>query len=267
MTKLTAQELAELLPGIAPVDSPAQVVNRVTALFEQLQNPADAEGVRRFMPGIDRTYGLRVPLVRQIAYRVARLLRKEIGPCRAISERCWPYGSREHRLFAVFLLDPLKLTPAECWEPGVSYLPGILTWEDCDQLCSSTTGRALSGDPSYIDALEKWLGDANHWVRRAGLVSTVYLRRSRLPDDVIRALDVRVLDMCEVLLDDREPYIRKAVDWAIRETIGRHYDLGQAWLMDQASAGELSRTAIATLKKSAAKLIDTNRAEFLALLG
>ena len=149
----------------------------------------------------------------------------------------------EHRLFAASLLDSLKLTPTTCWALGANFLPGVRTWEGCDQLCGSTLGRALAADPAYMDQLESWLTDENIWVRRAALVSTVYLRRSKLPPETVRALDTPALAMCATLLDDPEPYIRKAVNWAVREVLRRHYDLARGWLLAQAEAGPRSKRA------------------------
>jgi 3-methyladenine DNA glycosylase AlkD len=253
------------LAALPPADSPQAAAAYLDGVFEQLGNPTDAAGVTRFMPGMDRTYGVRIPVLRKVGKACAAHYGKDAEACRAISQVCWAYGTREHRMVACFILEPLKLDAAMCWKDGVAYLPGIQTWEDCDQLCSVTLGRALYLDPAYMDALETWVTDDNLWVRRAALVSTVYLRRSKLPAETVRALDARVLDLCAALLDDTEPYIRKAVDWAVREVLRRHYRMARAWLMAQAWGG-LSRTAQTTLKKSAKKLETVDQATFLAAL-
>jgi 3-methyladenine DNA glycosylase AlkD len=102
-------------------------------------------------------------------------------------------------------------------------------------------------------------------VRRAALVSTVLLRRAKYPPDLARSLDERALAMCADLLNDQEPYIRKAVDWTAREALKRHYYLARSWLMAQAEANP-SRTARTTLKLVAKKLSDQDREAFLAAL-
>jgi len=67
-------------------------------------------------------------------------------------------------------------------------------------------------------------------------------------------------------LNDREKYIRKAVDWSVREVIKRRYDLGREWLFAQADS-ELSRTALSTLKLAAKKLTEHDQVFFLKSLG
>jgi 3-methyladenine DNA glycosylase AlkD len=258
-------DLSDLLAALPEAPDPVPVVDRVTDAFAALASAEDAAGVARFMPGIDQTYGLRIPQLREIGKRVARHYGKDAAAGRAIALESWGRGSREHRMFALFVLDNLKLPPGECWELGVRFLPGVVTWEDCDQLCAALLGRALSRDPAYMDALESWLADENFWVRRAALVSTAYLRRAKYDQELARALDRRALAMCAALLDDREPYIRKAVDWAAREVLRRHYELARDWLIEQAGRGP-TRTAASTLKLSAKKLEPPDHAEFLKAL-
>jgi 3-methyladenine DNA glycosylase AlkD len=157
------------------------------------------------------------------------------------------------------ILAGLKtLTPAQRWELGLRYLPDVGDWEICDQLCMGLLGQALAEEPTYIEALEGWVEDPNFWVRRAALASTVVLRRSKAEPATRKLLDQRTLGICLHLLDDNEHYVRKAVDWAVREVIRRDYALGKRWLMRR-SQGELSSVARSTLKKAAKKLIPEDR--------
>jgi len=258
-------DLSDLLAALPESPGPASVVDRVTEAFKAMATAEDVAGVMHFMPTIDQTYGLRVRHMRAIAKAVARHYGKDAAVGRAIALESWRRASREHRLFALFLLENLKLPPEESWELGTRFLPDVITWEDCDQLCAALLGRALSRDPAYMDTLESWLGDENFWVRRAALVSTAYLRRARFEPELACDLDRRALAMCAALLDDPEPYIRKAVDWAAREVLRRHYDLARAWLIEQAAGGP-SRTAATTLKLSAKKLEPSDHAGFLKVL-
>jgi 3-methyladenine DNA glycosylase AlkD len=261
---MSSEEIAAVLTDLPAQGPPALVVDRVTRAFEQLGSPEDAQGVSHFIPGAEHTYGLRIAQLRAMGKHVAK--HYDYNMCRSIARASWPRGSREHRMFALFLLEASKLSPAECWELGLEFLPGVLTWEDCDQLCGATLGRALSKDPAYMDQLETWLDDENFWVRRAALVSTVLLRRASYPLDLAYQLDIRTLAMCAALLEDKEPYVRKAVDWTVRETLRRNYKLVRDWLLEQARANP-SRNARTTLKLSAKKLNDDDRAAFLAALG
>jgi len=257
--------VAEALGTLPDSGPPAQVVDQVTEAFEELGTPHDAEGVARFMPGIDRTYGLRVMHLRQIGALVVRRYSKDPHLCQSVALASWARRSREHRLFALFVLERLDLPHGDLWALGERFLPDCLTWEDVDQLCGATLGRALCMHPPHMDVLEEWLDSEHHWTRRAALVTTVYLRRAKLPVPLAEALDRRTLAMCARRLNDRDAYVRKAVDWAVREVLNRRYELTRAWLIEQAEAGP-SRAARTVLKLSAKKLEPDDQAEFLSLL-
>lgn len=175
-------------------------------------------------------------------------------------------GTREHKLVALFIFDGLKdLATIDRWKIGKRFLPDVGNWEECDQLCMALFGRVVVEDPSVMDELEQWIDEPNFWVRRAALVTTVYLRNGKFDDDQAVELDARTLAMCAGLLNDGEKYIRKAVDWAVREVIKRHYNLAFAWMLARAESGPPS-PARSTLNLAANKLEEEDRARLLEIL-
>lgn len=248
-------DVTHALAGL-PVDAPpAQVSDYLTGVFESLSSPEDVSGVEHFIPGADQVYGLRVPDLRAMGKHIAQAFKKDADYCQGLARACWARPTREHRLVALFIIDSIRLSPAEYWDLGTAFLPGIQTWEDCDQLCMATLGKALRKDLARFDRLEAWIDDPDMWVRRAALVTTTRIRTNwKLDPDVLHDLDRRTLAMCDALLPDEEPYIRKAVDWAIREVLRRDYDIARDWLMAQAARTDLPAKAATTLKLSAKKL-------------
>jgi 3-methyladenine DNA glycosylase AlkD len=244
--------------------NPNEVVQSITAVLEGLAvDESYREGMSRAVPGARPVYGVRVPHLRQLARQVLQTFKKQPVVVDAIADGCWQVGSREHCVLAILMLAGLKtLTPAERWERGEKYLPYVGDWETCDQLCMGLLGQALAEDPVYMQTLEHWVDDPNVWIRRAALASTVVLRRSKADPTKLKALNQRTLDICLSLLDDDEHYVRKAVDWAVREVIRRDYELGKQWLMERAK-GELSAVSRSTLKKSAKKLSPDDQEHFL----
>lgn len=233
--------------------------------FKALVDGEYQQGVSRTVPGATRVYGVRVPDLRDCARVLAKQYKPYPDGLRALALVIWEQGSREHELLSIFLLSRAKLTPRECWLIGNMFLPDVDNWESCDQLCNHLLGEALVADPAYMDILEGWLDHPNFWQRRAALVATTLLRRFKGPADQAEALDRRALAMCEALLTDPEPYIAKAVDWAVREVIKRHPTLGAEWMFAQA-VKDLPRKARSTLKKSAKKLAPDEQARFLEAL-
>lgn len=257
---------ALLLEDLPSEPVAAKVVEVIEKAFKRHADGEDyLAGMRMAVPGVGELYGVKVPVLRKMADVVIRAYKNDGDALRAIALDSWGRGSREHQLLALFMLVKIKLEPAERWELGVRFLPDVDNWESCDQLCAALLGEALAKDPGYMDVIEGWVEDENLWVRRAALVAPVYLRRAKHTEQVSLDLDRRTLALCRSLLDDGEKYIRKAVDWSIRQAIRRNYDLGREWMLAQAAAKH-SRIGRATLKLAAKKLTKTDRKAFLALL-
>lgn len=244
-----------------------EVLELATRALEGQEHDSEyIRGMQMAVPGAGKLYGVRVPQLRTIANQLVKKYRDQERDLDRFTQVSWAQGSREHRLIAIFVLAGMrKLTPERRWELGEEFLPDVEDWETCDQMCHALLGQALAEDPNYMDQLETWIDDTNFWVRRAALVSTVILRRAKYSEVVAKELDQRTLRMCAALLEDGEKYIRKAVDWAVREVIKRHYALALMWMLDQAQS-KLSASGRSTLKLSAKKLEDADRQHFLAAL-
>jgi 3-methyladenine DNA glycosylase AlkD len=254
------------LPGLSlsPALDPGEVVAAITRAFESLSDDeAYREGVTRVVPGAGVIYGVRVPQLRDMARHILAVYKDRPDGILEVVDQCWAVGTREHCVLAIQILTGMKtLSPDQRWKLGQRYLAEVGDWETCDQLCMGLLGQALAEDPQYMDTLEVWVEDPNVWVRRAALASTVILRRAKFDEDTLRSLNERALEICFRLLDDEEHYVRKAVDWAVREVIRRDYTLGEAWLLARARES-LTSVARSTLKKSAKKL--TSKAQELFL--
>ncbi|NOR89411.1 MAG: hypothetical protein GQ524_04065 [Anaerolineales bacterium] len=262
MSDLGVPELT--LPEELDVRDVLEVVTR--ALEGQERDSKYLQGMQMAVPGAGKIYGVRVPQLRTMAKQLAKKYGDQEQDLDRFAQASWAQGTREHRLIAIFVLARMrKLTPKRRWELGVEFLPDVEDWETCDQMCHALLGQALAEDPDYMEQLETWIDDDNFWVRRAALVSTVILRRAKYSDAVAEGLDQRTLGMCSLLLEDGEKYIRKAVDWTVREVVKRHYALAFTWMVDQAESG-LGAVGRSTLKLSAKKLDEADQQLFLAAL-
>ena len=259
-----SQESALQLP-IDPI--PEQVVAALTDAFQTQTGDAKYQSlISTAVPGISPTYGIRVPVLRGMAKEVLRRYKNQTVVFQDIAQESWSMGTREHKLVALFIFDGLKdLVPENRWAIGIRFLPDVGNWEECDQLCMAIFGRVIVHNPFVMNELERWIEDPTFWVRRAALVTTVYLRNGKFDDDQALELDARALAMCAALLDDDEKYIRKAVDWAVREVIKRHYNLAFAWMLARAESG-LSSTARSILNLAAKKLEEEDRTRLLEIL-
>ena len=87
-------------------------------------------------------------------------------------------------------------------------------WVSVDMYCLSITGYCWRMGLLPDHVLEQWAKNENLWIRRAALVSTVplNLRARGGTGDVERTLRI-----CQMLVDDRQDMVIKALSWALRE--------------------------------------------------
>jgi 3-methyladenine DNA glycosylase AlkD len=260
-------EPGELILHLPTTPNPEQVVAALTDAFQTRAEDAHYQSlISTAVPGISPTYGIRVPALREMAKEILRKYKNQTAALQNVAQESWSTKTREHKLVALFIFDGQKdLAPENRWTIGIRFLPDVGNWEECDQLCMAMFGQVIIENPSVMNELEKWIDDPNFWVRRAALVTTVYLRNGKFDDDQALELDALALAMCAARLEDDEKYIRKAVDWAVRKVFKRHYNLAFEWMLTKAESAP-SSTARSTLNLAAKKLEEEDRTRVLEIL-
>lgn len=90
---------------------------------------------------------------------------------------------------------------------------GINSWESVDSFGRWLAGPAWLAGQISDDLIRKWAHSQDMWWRRAALVSTVALNmRSHGGHGDTK----RTLAVCELLVDDHDDMIVKALSWALR---------------------------------------------------
>jgi 3-methyladenine DNA glycosylase AlkD len=133
-----------------------------------------------------------------------------------------------YRFFAYELVQHHKqalrsLTAGSLEELG----QGIDSWGAVDSFACYLAGPAWR-ERQVSDALiKRWARSKDRWWRRAALVSTVPLNSKARggTTDVSRTLEI-----CELLIDDRDDMVVKAMSWALRELAKRNPEPVYAFL-------------------------------------
>lgn len=95
---------------------------------------------------------------------------------------------------------------------------GMNSWDKVDSFCL-LTGTAWREGRVSDAAVKRWAKSKDRWWRRAALVSTTPLNlRSHGGTGDAR----RTLEICEMLVDDRDDMVYKALSWALRDLV--HWD-------------------------------------------
>ena len=93
---------------------------------------------------------------------------------------------------------------------------GIASWGSTNSFARHLSGPAWVRDRISTADLQAWARSADRWWRRAALVSTVALN-SRVSGG--RGDAGRTLEICGLLVEDRDDMVVKAMSWALRELI------------------------------------------------
>ena len=98
---------------------------------------------------------------------------------------------------------------------------GINSWGAVDAYAGILAGPAWQHRQIPDDLIHKWAHSEDRWWRRTALVCTVVLNRRSAggTGDVPRTLEV-----CRILVDDKNDMVVKAMSWALRELIPHDAD-------------------------------------------
>lgn len=93
---------------------------------------------------------------------------------------------------------------------------GINSWWTVDSFARTLAGPAWLHGQVSDELIAKWARSKDRWWRRAALVSTVALnvRSKGGQGDVPRTLSI-----CDLLVDDPDDMVFKAMSWALRELV------------------------------------------------
>ncbi|GLQ58155.1 DNA alkylation repair protein [Devosia nitrariae] len=163
-------------------------------------------GMARLGVNADRAYGVKIPVLRTMA--------KRLGRDHQLAQTLWATGRHEARILAGYIAEPQELTRA-----GVdSWVADFDSWDLCDQVTD-----LFLPCPFLDDAIRDYVADEREFVRRAGftLIAARAVRDKTANDDVFLAY----LPLIEAQATDPRNFVRKAVNWALRQIGKRSLNL------------------------------------------
>jgi 3-methyladenine DNA glycosylase AlkD len=130
----------------------------------------------------------------------------------------WATGIHEARILAAFVDDSARVTPGQMDAWAVDFD----SWDVCDQTCLS-----LFDKTSYaVDKAKEWSGRPEEFIKRAGfaLMAAMAWHDKSAPDG-------KLLDFLPIIVhesSDGRNFVKKAVNWALRQIGKRNASLRQA---------------------------------------
>jgi len=98
------------------------------------------------------------------------------------------------------------------WKEVEQLGEGMESWSEVDSFSCSISGPAWAADRISDAKIKAWAMSPDRWRRRAALVSTLALNGSPTARDATQ----RTLEICRMLIFDRDEMVVKAMSWALR---------------------------------------------------
>ncbi len=167
--------------------------------LKSLSNKKNVEGMARFGINPEGTLGISVTTLRKLA--------KEIGKGHELAQELWQSGIHEARILAALVDIPEEVTmnQAESW------LKDLDSWDVCDQLMMNLFDKTSF---AFKKAIE-WSKRKAEFEKRAGfaLMATLAFHDRNANDEKFEVFLQLIIDAAT----DERNFVRKAVNWALRQ--------------------------------------------------
>jgi 3-methyladenine DNA glycosylase AlkD len=185
----------------------------VKDVLDKLQSKAQPEqlkGMAKYGMTVEQRLGVSVPDMRKLA--------KEIGKDHKLALDLWRTGITEARIVAAMVGDPAKLTE----EQMEDWVKGINSWDVCDQVCMNLFEKNQLAWKKIVD----WSEREEEFVKR-----TAFSLIACLAWHDKKASDEKFMELLPVIIrgaTDERNFVKKAVNWALRNIGKRNLNLNRA---------------------------------------
>jgi 3-methyladenine DNA glycosylase AlkD len=187
----------------------------VTDLMRRLKDkarPEQLDGMARFGISTKKRLGVSIPDLRALA--------KEIKKDHDLALKLWDTGIADARILAGMIDEPNKLTGRQMED----WVKDFDSWDVCDQVCMNLFEKT----PLARGKIKQWSRRKEEYVKRAAfaLIACLAWHDRTAGDSVFTAL----FSLIKKASTDERNYVKKAVNWALRNIGKRNSDLNRAAL-------------------------------------
>lgn len=182
-----------------------EVLNKL----KSLSDPEAKEGMGRFGINVSRALGVSVYQLRRLA--------KTIGKDHRLAARLWKSKIHEAMILAALIDEPALVTENQMEE----WVEDFDSWDLCDQVCSNLFGRTGLARKKVF----QWSRRKDEFVRRASfaLIAALSVHDKKAPDRNFEGF----LPLIKKCSEDERNFVRKAVNWALRQIGKRNLRLNK----------------------------------------
>ena len=224
------------------ISEPELTFDQVMLSLHELADPNVLAKMTHFGSHPGQALGITLPKLRNLADHHRQ---------HELALQLWQIGIHEARLLASMVDDPQQVTRQQM----DSWVNDFDSWDVCDQVC----GNLFDRTPWAVQCALAWSEREEEFVRRAGFVMMAELavHNKKMPDEVfLQFFPVIIRHAC-----DGRNFVRKAVNWALRQIGKRNPALRQSaieaanqiYQIDSPSARWIASDALREFAVKAAK--------------
>jgi len=177
--------------------------------LKSLKNPRNIKGMARFGIVSKNTLGISIYILRDIA--------KGIGKDHLLAQQLWSSGIFEAKILASMVDEPEKVTEKqmEIWVKDFD------SWGICDQVCDNL----FEFTKFNYKKIAEWTSRKEEFVKRAGftIIACLAVHDKEAKNEKF----IKLLATIKREAKDERNYVRKAVNWALRNIGKRNLHLNK----------------------------------------
>jgi len=188
-------------------------VAEIVKQLSSLGSIKNVEGMSHFGITTTKSFGVPTPILKQFA----REVKKQAEDQHALAQELWETGIYDAQAVAFLIDDPKQVTKKQmdAWAMDFD------NWATVDGAC----GYLFCRTPFAYEKAVEWAGKKPKFLKRAGFSLMAYLAvHDKKADDTELAA---FLPLIEKHSDDDRNFVRKAVNWALRQIGKRNLELNK----------------------------------------
>ena len=177
--------------------------------LRSLANPKNVEGMARYGINPQNTLGISIPVLRKIA--------RQHHHDHRLALELWTSGTHEARILASLIDDPEQVTE----EQMERWANDFDSWDIVDQCCTNLFSKNTYAQQKVIE----WSDRPEEYIKRAAftLMANLSIHDKKAPDNLFSSYLAIIIREA----NDERNYVKKAVNWALRQIGKRNASLNR----------------------------------------
>ncbi|MBC8510024.1 MAG: DNA alkylation repair protein [Anaerolineales bacterium] len=218
-------------------------VEEVLELLKSKAKTDQLEGMAKFGIVTEHRLGVSVPDMRKIA--------KEVGKDHELALKLWDTGILEARIVAGMIGEPEKLTE----EQMEAWVVEINSWDVCDQTCINLFEKSAIVQKKIIE----WSQREEEFVKRTAfaLIACLAWHDKEAGDDAF----IQYFPLIQREATDPRNFVKKAVNWALRNIGKRNLNLNQAAIQAAKQIKEIDDKTARWIASNAIRELESDKVQ------